>query len=1038
MSIRNRKSRLLLAASALVISALLASGADAQQSDAAKSAAQNSDSKQNSASKKSGEQVQEIVVTGSRIVNPGMTAPTPVTAVAAQELVTLAPTTLIAGLTQLPQFLSNTTNDMRTGFFSSPGEGNLNLRGLNTGGSSRTLTLMDGRRVVPANGYGSVDINILPQALIQRVDTVTGGASAAYGTDAVAGAVNFILNTKYTGWQASAQGGISGYGDRGNMEYTASAGTDLGENAHLLLSGEFYHANPINRISDRDWYQGYSLINNPSTDTTTPRYLSLPNVVSSIATFGGLINSGVPTTSALYRKYFLPDGSLATFQPGVGTPTSAQSITNGGSGDDATGDLVPLAPQARRANGFVYLDYDATPNLNLYVQGLVGESMVLQPDHGGRFANVAGIDTRLTIFRDNAFLPPAVAQIMDTEGLTSFQMNVVGDREGLGRDSHLEQDNFTYSATAGFKWENTHSGWFDGWHLDGYAQYGSAENPGYQQGIILDNVIAAVDAVVDPSTGKIVCHAALVNPTKWGSCVPIDLFGRGNASAAAIKYVTQFVPGQKITTPLYFQPDGYASGGTATYTSGIGKVYNTTTAQTMAELSASGTLFDGWAGPVQMAFGTTYRRERIEQIVYDPSNPASDPNIFPAVDPALEAVPPYIATRSSEIQNSTVPNVHGTYDVKEGYVELQAPLLAHLWGVQQLNLLASARYADYTGSGGIWAWKGGLDWQIYNDLRLRGTVSRDIRAPTLLERYNQTGGVGTVTLDPAFPNDGTQTFSARTGGNPNLQPETSTTYTFGAVYQPSWLPGLSASVDYWDVDITGAIGTLGFQRIVSDCFSDPTSSECSLVKRDPVTGRLSQVLNITQNIAAAAGKGLDVEVSYQRPISLFRADGENLKGRLFWSHLYENSTMTDRSNAATYFNAAGQIGLFNGSGNLPWDAITAIESYDLGGFDLSLSERIIGGGILNKKFNLPGARPDVLNNTVPAVVYFNLSSRYDFEVGHGVTMEIFGGVENLLDKDPPIIPGNFDASLSQTGTQVNSTLYDLIGRSFTLGIRFRH
>ncbi len=480
-----------------------------------------------------------------------------------------------------------------------------------------------------------------------------------------------------------------------------------------------------------------------------PRYLLLPNVVSSIATFGGLINAGVPTTSALYRRYFNSDGTLSPFVLGTGTATSAHSITNGGSGDDATLDQAVLAPKSQRASGFAYLDFDATPNLNLYVQGLWGQSMVDQPDHGGRFANVAGIDTRITIYRENAFLPAAVRQIMVNENLASFQMNVVGDRENLGRESHVQQDNRTQSGTIGFKYVFP-KGFLEGWHVDGYAQYGTADNRGYQQGILLDRISAAVDAVTDPS-GKVVCRAALQNPSKWSGCVPINLFGRGNASDAAIAYVTRFTPGQTITSPLFFQPDGYGSGQSVSFTSGLGKVYNTRTKQTVGEVSTNGKLFDGWAGPVAMAFGVSYRKEEIEQIVYDPSNPASDPNIFPAVDTALRGVPSYTATRSSMIQNSTVANVHGNYVVKEAFAELQMPLLADVPLVDRLNLLASARYADYTGSGGVWSWKTGLDWQVFKDLRLRGTISRDVRAATLLERFNQTGGVGTVTKDPVFP-----------------------------------------------------------------------------------------------------------------------------------------------------------------------------------------------------------------------------------------------------------------------------------------------
>lgn len=977
----------------------------------------------------------EVVVTGSRIANVGMSAPTPVTAVTADELEMLSPTTLISALSQLPQFYGNTNSDLRTAFFTAPGSGNLNLRGLNTGGSGRTLTLLDGRRVVPANGYGSVDINILPQALVSRVETVTGGASAAYGTDAVAGAVNFILNTNYTGWELSAQAGTTDRGDRDNMQYSATFGTDLGERAHLLLSGEYYHADRITSYEGRDWYQGYSLIQNPNTSNSTPRLLRRPNVVSAITSVGGLINAGVPTTSALYRRYFRPDGTLAPFVMGEGLPTGAHSITNGGSGDDLTEDLAVLAPEAKSGNAFLYLDFDATPNLNLYLQGLAGRAMVDQPDHGGRFNNVAGIDTRLTIFRDNPLLPAAVRQIMVNENLQSFQMNFTGDRAGLGRESRVKQDNHTYSGTAGFKWNITQEGLMNGWQVEGYAQYGTADNKGYQQGILLDRVVAAVDAVVNPANGQTVCRAALINPAKWGDCVPLNLFGAGRASDEAIAYVTRFTPGQKIETPLFFQPDEYASGKTASYTSGLGKVYNTRTKQTVADIATSGEVVQGWAGPIVAAFGLSYRKEEIEQIVYDPSNPASDPNFFPARDPALRGVPSNINTRSSMVQNSTVANVHGSYDVKEAFTEWQVPLLADKALAEELNLLGAARYAKYEGSGGVWSWKVGLDWQLIPDLRLRGTVSQDVRAATLLERFNQTGGIGSVNPDPMFPNDGSQSFTSRTGGNPELDPETSRTYTYGLVYQPSWLQGFSTSVDYWDVSIDDAIGSLGFQRIVDDCYrSGGAASVCRLVTRDPVTQRLQSVKNISVNIASAAGRGLDIEAGYRRNISLFRDGGESLGLRVFWSHLIENSSMSDRTQPATYFDSAGQTGV----GVLPEDAVTATLSYNAGGFNVGLSARYISDGIYNKRFNLPtAARPDVEDNTVPSIVYLNLQGGYGWDTGGG-RLEIFGNVQNLLDRDPPIVANNFDTALGQTGSQVNAGLFDQLGRRYTLGVRFKH
>lgn len=986
---------------------------------------------------KGDDSLSEVIVTGTRITTAtGMSTPTPVTAVSADELQQMSPGTLVSALSKLPQFYGNTTNDVVGAFFGSPGAGNLNLRGLNTGGaSSRTLTLLDGRRVVPATAKGGVDTNILPESLIRRVDTVTGGASAAYGTDAVAGVVNFILDTNYTGWQLHAQTGATSRKDHENSEFSATYGTDLGERAHLLLSAEYYQANGVFGYDGRDWYNAYGTIT--GSDPTGPRLLIRPNVVSAISTFGGLINGGVPTSSALYRKQFMPDGSLAPFVLGEGTLSgggTSHSITNGGSGDYIGADIQTISPDARRGNGFLYVDYDATPNLNVYFQGLAGLSTVDQPDHGGRFnGGVSGGGTSLTIYRENAFLPDAVRQIMVDENLGSFQLSLTGDREGLGRESRLKQDNRTYAGTLGFKWNIAQAGFLQGWNVDGYVQYGTADNKGYQQGIILDRVEAAVDAVVDPNTGNVVCRAALINPAKWGGCVPLNPFGRGNASDAAIAYVTRFDAGKEISTPLYFNPDGYARGKTITYTSGIGKVYNTRTTQRVAELSASGEVAKGWgAGPIATALGIAWRREGIEQIVYDPSNPASDPGFFPAADPALRGVSQNIATRSSAIQNSTVPNIYGHYDVKEAFTEWQVPLLSDVPFARQLNLLASGRYADYEGSGGIWAWKYGLDWQVIPDVRLRGTVSRDVRAATLSERFDQTGGIGSVNPDPNFPNDGAQTFTIRSGGNPGLAPEKADTRTFGVIYQPGWLEGFSASVDYWDIDIAGAIGTLGLQRIVDDC-ARGAQDMCALIRRDPATQRLTQVINVSQNIAAAAGRGVDVEMSYRRSLRLFGSGRETLGLRAFYSRLMENSTTSDPSNPSTRVNIAGQTGV----GVLPKDSATANLSYTNGPFNLFLQGRYIGPGVYNVRFNLPtAARPDIDDNSIGSMVYTDLTLGYSWDLSGG-RLELYANALNVFDRAPPVV-ASWDGALAQTSSQVNSALFDPLGRRYTIGFNFRY
>jgi outer membrane receptor protein involved in Fe transport len=385
------------------------------------------------------------------------------------------------------------------------------------------------------------------------------------------------------------------------------------------------------------------------------------------------------------------------------------------------------------------------------------------------------------------------------------------------------------------------------------------------------------------------------------------------------------------------------------------------------------------------------------------------------------------------IQNSTVPNIHGSYDVKEAFTEWQVPLFAEKPLVKQLNLLASGRYANYEGSGGIWAWKYGLDYQMLDDLRFRGTVSRDVRAATLSERFDQTGGFGSVTRDPQFPNDGQQAFTIRSGGNPTLAPEKADTHTFGVIYQPRWLPGFSTSVDYWDIDIAGAIGTLGLQRIVDDCFAG-AQDMCALIRRDPNTQRLTQVINVSQNIAAAAGRGVDVEIGYRHALKLFGNGSESVGARLFYSHLLENSTTSDPTNPATKVDLAGQTG---SGGNLPKDSITANLTYTNGPFDAFLQGRYIDSGIYNVRFNLPtAARPDIDNNTVSSAFYVDLRLGYAWDT-FGGHLELFANALNLFDRDPPIV-ASWDGALAQTSSQVNFGLFDPLGRRYLLGFNFKY
>jgi outer membrane receptor protein involved in Fe transport len=295
--------------------------------------------------------LEEIMVTGSRIERSGMNAPTPVTVVTTEELSYMAPGNLIEALSQLPLFYGNTSSQSPGNFFVTPGSGNLNLRGI---GTNRTLVLLNGRRVVSSTRFGGTDINLFPEEMIKTIESVTGGASAQYGTDAVTGVTNFILDTEFEGVRGHAQGGVTSRGDAENWEASFAFGTPIGEKAHLLFSTDSYQADGIFTYEGRDWYKSWGIVSNAGPGPTS---LVRPYVVSTTATFDGLISApGTPLNGLNFNS----EGTGAT--PFIRNPDyvgTSQSIAGGtGSGDFIGADRPTVTPDFERDSSFVYLDYE--------------------------------------------------------------------------------------------------------------------------------------------------------------------------------------------------------------------------------------------------------------------------------------------------------------------------------------------------------------------------------------------------------------------------------------------------------------------------------------------------------------------------------------------------------------------------------------------------------------------------------------------------------------------------------------------------------
>lgn len=925
----------------------------------------------------------EITVTGSRIRDTGMNTPVPVTVITAEQMDMAAPGNLIDAFDLMPQFLGNSAPGTDVFIGTNAGQSILNMRGL---GANRTLVLLDGRRVVPSTKQGTLDINVLPESMIRRVEVVTGGASAAYGTDAVAGVTNFILDTDFTGVKGHAQGGVTSRGDNANKEGSLAFGTAIGQRAHLIASFDYYDSNAVETYDGRDWMQDWGTVTNPqwTPNGTAPQLLVLPHVTSTLYTFGGLINQ---PGSALNRLMFLKDGTAVPFVPGNPFALKGTQSQSGGIGDNIERDRASdagLVPNVERYNGFAHLKFALNDNWEAFGQVILGRNEV----DGNGFSDVMHGPWQGRIYQDNAYLPDDIRQIMVDEGLQSFGLARMGSSADLSV-SRLLQSNRTDSYTVGVK------GAIGDWRVNSYYQYG--RNEGEMRAVNFprtDRLFLAMDAVVDPGTGGITCRRNLFDP--GFGCVPINLLGPGRATAQAIAYVTDGV-----------------------------KTANTVNTQDAFELSMDGEIFrNRGPGPVSLAFGVAYRKDELRQTVQDPSNPTNDPKFaaVPRNNPAIgiQGIPLGFAGVNSGVQFSIVPTFSGSGSVKEAFSETLVPLLKDVALARQLNLSVAARWADYTGSGSIWSWKTGLDWQAIDALRLRGTLSRDVRAANMSERFDSSGGGATV-MDPEFNNQ-TVSFTQIIGGNPNVAPEKADTLTFGVIVQPPQVRGLSMSIDWYSIDVKGSIGQLGAQQIVTNCFLGALDL-CNQITRDPVTNQITGLRNVYLNINAAKVSGTDLEVDYNYQLGT----GRSLGLRLLGSWLDENSTT---NLGAPTQDRAGETGALS----FPeWQFVAGV-TYRQGPFAAFLQERYIGSG--KRRYN--DNRPDlggvtIDHDSVSPAYYTDLQLSYRFGLRDASDIEVFSNITNLLDRDPPIA-----ANHSAFGGSVptNAALFDVLGRRFVLGARF--
>jgi outer membrane receptor protein involved in Fe transport len=913
--------------------------------------------------------VAQVVVTGSRVVTNGANAPTPLTAVSASQLQAAAPSSIVDALVQLPQ-IANSSLPQNTGVGTTGnvGQSFLSLRSL---GANRTLILMDGSRIVPSSLQAVTDVSLIPEALVQRVDIVTGGASAVYGSDAVAGVVNFVLDTHYTGVKAEIQGGESGYQDARNGKVELTAGWNLFDGrGHFVISGDTYQDNGVSDYASRDWFHSCALIGNPA---KVPTYIPACNAHSAQFTYGGLIATG-PLAGTQFGPGAVPmpfnHGTLAT------TSTMVGGSGAGGANPDVGAYFQPV-PGVRRQHLFAHGDFEVSDQIEAYAQVLFARS--------NSWYNSTypwqGQGSGYTIQLDNAFLPASVHQAMINDGVTSFLLNRYDEDFG---PLYVQTVNRTEEFKVGI---HAH---FGDWKIEAYAQHGENHfNESTDNNPIVSNEYNAADAVLNPANGQIVCRSTLTQP--GNGCVPINLFGYGSPSAAAKAYVT------------------------ATSQSWIHDI------QDVAEASASATPFSLWAGPVTIALGSGYRRESSDQ-TSDPISAGlkSFTGGYLGFPPALNGV-------FGGFDRGNLQPVSGWYNLWEVFGETLVPLAKDVPFAQSLDFNGAVRYTNYSTSGGVTSWKAGLTWQPVDSVRLRAARSRDIRAPNVNELYlGKNQGQSNLIDDfqaPGSANRNPIVFTVMSG-SAALKPEIADTTTYGIVLTPTWLRHFTASIDRYTINIKDAITTLTGQQIIDQCFGGATSL-CNLLTRD-ANGVLTTVNTPYLNIGEEEASGVDVELDYMLGLSeLSSALNGDLAFRMLANHVDHLTEIVPGSPAILL---AGQTG---GGGGVPHWTSTASVQYTNHPVSLFVQERFIGPGKLSNQYTT--AQLDPAYNHVDSVFYTDFTLNYDFGVGHK-DWGMFFTINNVFNRAPPAAAQPyFVFGTSAGGT--NASLFDVVGRAYTLGFK---
>lgn len=981
---------------------------------------------------------QEIIVTGSHIARPTLRSPIPVTTISAADLTRSGQTNIGDVLTRLPSLSTSFNQAGSTNFIGTSGLNILDLRSL---GQARTLVLVNGHRHITAQeGEFLVDTNTIPNELLDRVDVVTGGSSAVYGSDAMAGVVNFVLKQNFDGASFNAQSGITSHNDRGNYKLSATFGKNFAEGRGNIAASFEYDQSQLVTYADRPGLTGafagrkqFQLVDNPTADNTTPDRTFLTGVHSYgyadggnfIAYNGSSVRScrGAPTAACLANGFprvflFNPDGSLR--ESAYGTDFRPVGSGNNQGGDGSTlFSAGTLQPSYKRYIGNILGHYDVSDAFRPYFEAKFvrvrsfnqggptfsqGGQQGVDAD-GVPFTPSTGTSTA-PISLDNAFLTPQARGIITSllpAGSTYFNLNRSSDDLGL-RNEGDQRD--TYRLVGGVQ------GTFnDDWHYDVAVDYGHLKTRStFYNNRIEQNFYNSVDAVRN-AAGNIVCRINQVSVTD-PACAPIDVLGVGG---------TQQTLAQRQAALDYIFTDSQRRG----KASELDVTANVT--------GDSSQLFELPGGPIRFSFGGEYRREKASY-AYDElvSSGATFLNAIPDFNPPA-------------------------FEVTEAYAEVDVPIIKDRPFFDELSINGAGRVSHYRGSSGtVYAYNAGGIYAPIQDVRFRVNYSRSVRAPTLGDLYSSNSinyagvddpcdvnfidkGAATRAANCAaagvpagFENSVTRssTLQILSGGNPSLKVEKSRSWTYGMILQPRFIPGLAVTVDYYDIKINRVISPVDAQTILNGCYdgADLNNAFCPLIFKRAADGSFQQpaLLQSSLNFAGERAKGIDLDVSYNRSFNpdnriVLRFIGNYNRYRTDFPYV------DDPTRPSPVKGTLGQPEFqFNATADYTYKKLTVGYTLRFLGkqsiTDYETQHKV--AGLADTPYDPYYA--DRVN--YPNVFYHDV--RVSFEVDR--RFSLYGGVDNLTDREPPLgLLGNGG------GYNTFDTIYDNIGRFMYVGVRVK-